>query len=374
MGQAEVPPQILVVDDNEQNRALARATLEDENYRVVLAASGAEALKLLEADPPDCVLLDVRMPGMTGFEVCAKLRELPQGADVPVVFLTALRDVETFDEALRVGGDDFLTKPVRPTELVLRVQAALRLRRLNASNREYYELARRQRDDLMRLTLQKERLMAFVVHDLKNPVSSIDLWAQLLLRDKELPARLHEPALTIRDEVRALMRLIMNLLVLCKGAEGKLSHKLAPTGVRELVGGVAELMAVRARARNLTLDVRVGSERFNADAELTGRVLENLIDNALKHAPEGSSVELTARQTGDQVELRVGDRGVGVPAELRESIFDRYVQVESGTDVSRAGRGLGLAFCRLALEAQGGSIHYEDAAPGAVFCVRLGAV
>jgi signal transduction histidine kinase len=374
MGQPpEAPPQILVVDDNEQNRALARATLEDENYRVVLAASGAEALTLAQLDPPDCVLLDVRMPGMTGFDVCRKLRELPQGADVPVVFLTALRDVDTFDEALRAGGDDFLTKPVRPTELVLRIQAALRLRRLNASNREYYELARRQRDDLMRLTLQKERLMAFVVHDLKNPVSSIDLWAQVLLRDKELPARLREPAATIRDEVRALMRLIMNLLDISKGEEGQLTPKLAPTELRELVGGVAELMTVRARARNLTLEVRVGAERVNADAELTGRVLENLVDNALKHAPEGSSIMLTARQVGNEVELRVADRGEGVPADLRESIFDRYVQVESGKGVSRAGRGLGLSFCRLAVEAQGGSIHYEDAAPGAVFCVRLAA-
>jgi two-component system, sensor histidine kinase and response regulator len=363
---------ILVVDDNEPNRALARATLEGEGHRVLLAADGTEALRLAQAEPPDCVLLDVRMPGMTGFEVCIKLRELPSGSDVPVVFLTALRDVDTFDEALRVGGDDFLTKPVRPTELVLRVQAALRLRRLNASNREYYELARRQRDDLMRLQLQKERLMAFVVHDLKNPVSSIDLCAQVLLRDKALPAHLRESALNIRDEGRALLRLIMNLLDISKSEEGKLVPKLARVELAGLMGGVVELMGARARARNVELELSVGDERVNADPDLLRRVLENLLDNALKHSREGTLVRLTARAADGEVELRVADQGSGVPPELRESIFERFVQVES-TDraVTRAGRGLGLAFCRLAVEAQDGRIFYEDAAPGAIFCVRL---
>src|SRR4051812_19178439 len=163
---------ILVVDDNAQNRALAQATLEDEGYAVIVAENGEDGLRAVESERPDCVLLDVRMPGTDGFAVCAQIRKLPEGSDTPVVFLTALRDVDTFDQALRAGGDDFLTKPVRPTELVLRVQAALKLRRMHADLREHYELVRKQRDDLMRLQLQKERLSAFVVHDLKNPVNT----------------------------------------------------------------------------------------------------------------------------------------------------------------------------------------------------------
>jgi len=146
---------ILVVDDNAQNRALAQASLEDEGYEVLLASGGEEGLRLVESERPDCVLLDVRMPGTDGFAVCSRIRELPDARDTPVVFLTALRDVDTFDQALRAGGDDFLTKPVRPTELVLRVAAALKLRRMNAELREHYDLVRRQRDDQMRLQLQK---------------------------------------------------------------------------------------------------------------------------------------------------------------------------------------------------------------------------
>ncbi len=211
---------VLVVDDNQQNRALAQATLEAEDCEVVLAASGAEALVAFEAHQPDCVLLDVRMPGMDGFETCRRLRALPGGADVPVLFLTAARDVETFDAALAVGADDFLTKPIQPTEMALRVQSAVRARDLDASNKQFYVLVKRQRDNLLRLQLQKERLTSFVVHDLKNPVSSIDLLAQLLQRDKKLPDGARDTAGSIRLEVAAMMRLILNILDINKSEEG----------------------------------------------------------------------------------------------------------------------------------------------------------
>ncbi|HTJ81191.1 MAG TPA: response regulator, partial [Polyangiaceae bacterium] len=112
---------VLVVDDNEANRLLAKATLEDEGFRVVLADDGEAGIAAFAAEKPDCVLLDVRMPGIDGFAVCERIRATETGEHTPVLFLTALRDVDTFDKALKAGGDDFLTKPVRPTELVVRV-------------------------------------------------------------------------------------------------------------------------------------------------------------------------------------------------------------------------------------------------------------
>src|SRR5262245_59377403 len=107
-------PTVLVVDDNKDNCALAQATLEDDDCKVHIAMSGEAALRAFETARPDCVLLDVRMPGMDGFEVCERIRALPNGHEIPVVFLTAQRDLETFERALRSGGDDFLTKPIRP--------------------------------------------------------------------------------------------------------------------------------------------------------------------------------------------------------------------------------------------------------------------
>jgi signal transduction histidine kinase len=371
--ESEPHPHILVVDDNEQNRALARATLELEDYTVELAKNGEEGLRAFAERSPDCVLLDVRMPGMDGFETCRRMRALPGGADVPIIFLTASRDVDTFDRAQSCGADDFVTKPVQPTEMVLRVQAAMKVRRLDATNKEYFELVRRQRDDLMRLQLQKERLSSFVVHDLKNPVSSIDLLAQLLQRDKKLPAEARDTAAAIRVEVASLLRLILNLLDINKSEEGQLSPSLAPLDLPALAANLVETTEVRARAKEIELTSDLGGvEVLSADRDLVRRVLENLLENALRYAPKGSRVSLSAVAHADEIELRVADQGKGVPENLREGIFERFVQLDSGDRTApRTGRGLGLTFCRLAVEAHGGRIYVEDASPGAVFCIRL---
>lgn len=363
---------ILVVDDNAENRALAQATLEDEGHEAVLASNGEEALRLFEAGRPDCVLLDVRMPGMDGFAVCERIRALPGGSDVPIVFLTALRDIDTFDNALRAGGDDFLTKPVRPTELLVRVQAALKLRRMSAELREHYELVRTQRDDLMRLQLQKERLTAFVVHDLKNPVNSMDLNAQLLLRDKELSPRARDSVQRIREEARALLRLVLNLLDISKSEEGQLVPRREPIDLEGLLRQVQEEHANDASNAGVSLNCAVAAPAVVGDADLLRRVLENLVENAIRHAPEGSEVLLRSLPFEGAVELHVADAGPGVSPELREKIFEKFVQLDFGDRVvSRNGRGLGLAFCKLAVEAHGGEIRIEGANPGSTFCIRL---
>jgi len=371
MSQPTSPIKILVVDDQEQNRAFARAALEDEGYEVLSAASGEEGIELYRAHAPDCVLLDVRMPGLDGFATCARIRELPHGAETPIVFLTAQRDLDTFDAALRAGGDDFLTKPVRPTELLLRVQASLKLRRAHQSNREYVELTRQQRDDVMRLQLQKERLMGFVVHDLKNPVSNIDLQAQLLVRDRLSPDA-REAGAHIREEVRALMRLLLNLLDLSKSEEGRLVPARTAVDLASLLGDVCDALAGRARAREISLRQVVSAPSVNADPDLLRRVLENLLENALRHAPPNSVVTVSASRRPGAIELGVADAGPGVPPAHREAIFDRFVQVDKPEQAAnRSGRGLGLAFCRLAVEAHGGRIWVEDAQPGALFLLSI---
>jgi signal transduction histidine kinase len=368
----ESPAKILVVDDNEQNRALAEATLEGEGHAVILAQSGEEALRALGEGAFDCVLLDVRMPGLDGFTVCERIRALPGGAEIPIIFLTALRDVETFDKALAAGADDFLTKPVRPTELIVRVQSVLKLRRMGAELREHYELIRRQRDDLLRLGLQKEMLTAFVVHDLKNPVGSIDLHAQALARDRKLPADARESALQIRTAARNLMRLIQNLLDISKSEEGKLAPKRAGVDLGALMGEVREVFEVQARDAQVTLEADGDAVTLSADPSLIRRVLENLTENAIRHAPPGSAVRLRAERADGAVDIRVSDEGAGIPPELRDKVFDRFVQLDAASPAqSRSGRGLGLTFCKLAVEAHGGRVWIEDAPRGTIVRVRL---
>ncbi len=361
---------VLVVDDNAENRAFAQATLEDEGYRVVLADTGDAGIEAFARETPDCVLLDVRMPGLDGPATCERMRALPGGGDVPILFVTALRDVDTFDRTLSAGGDDFLTKPIRPNELVARVQAGLKLRRLAAERSELYAQLKHQRDDLQRLQLQKEQLVAFLVHDLKNPVNSIGLQAELVLRDRDGSERSRRAAGQIRDEGRSLLRMITTLLDIAKADEGQLAPVRRRIPLEALVTEVIAEHALQAETASVRLSHRIDTSTLSADPELFRRVLENLVENAIRHAPEDSDVRITARAAREGVELVVKDAGPGIAANLRERVFERFVQTGSEA-TTRSNRGLGLAFCKLAVEAHGGRIWIEDGSPGAAFCIWM---
>jgi CheY-like chemotaxis protein len=123
-------PMVLVVDDNPHNLELILAYLEDLDCRTVSAEGGLEALEIIKNDPPDLVLLDVMMPKISGFEVCRKLKNNPQTADIPVIMVTALNEMGDIERAIQSGTDDFLSKPVNKWELITRVKTMLRLKHL----------------------------------------------------------------------------------------------------------------------------------------------------------------------------------------------------------------------------------------------------
>jgi len=358
---------VLVVDDNSENRALARDALGEEGYRVVEAKTGEEGVAAAAAEKPDCILMDVRMPNVDGITACERIRSTPDGQNVAIIFVTAQRDVETFDRALAAGGDDFMTKPFRPAELVVRIQTALRLRRIANERSALYAQLKQQRDALQRLELQKESLVAFLVHDLKNPVNAIDLSAQQLERGGD-SAKTTRIAGKIREETQHLLRMITNLLDISRADEGRLAPSHTKIDLAALIGEVTGDLGAAATRAEVSLKTEVTATELLADRDLIARVLANLVDNAIRHAPEGSEIKITAARSDSGVELRVADVGPGVPPDLRETVFERF---RSGDTATRTNRGLGLAFCKLAVEAHGGRIWIEDGSPGAVFCVRL---
>jgi two-component system sensor histidine kinase/response regulator len=365
---------VLVVDDNETNRILVEETLGPEGFEVVSASSGAEALARFEASPPDCVLLDVRMPGMDGFQTIERLRKLDGGPETPVLFLTALRDLDTFDRALRQGGDDFLTKPIHAATLIARVTTLVRMRHLDAKLGGLYEELRTQRDALTRAQLSKERLTAFLVHDLKSPIGVVSLQADLILRSASTTPDTRDAASAIVREARRMHQMVLNLLDISKGEEGRLEPKRTSVDVAKLAADVVATLDATARDYDVTLahDVDPSAGTAMLDADLFRRVIENLVENGIRHARRRGTVRILARADGDAVELRVVDSGSGVPHEMREAIFDKYVQVETNdASASRGGRGLGLSFCRLAIEAHGGSIRVDPTATQGTFVVRV---
>jgi signal transduction histidine kinase len=245
----------------------------------------------------------------------------------------------------------------------------MRLRRMVSERGVLAAELKQQRDQLQRLQLHKEQLTAFLVHDLKNPVHTIELLAQRVLRNPGADDRCRDAATKIQVETRGLVRMLTNLLDIGKADEGQLAPQRRAIDARELIRSVIEETQAGATAAELELVAQVEAAQLYADRDLLHRVLVNLIDNAIRHAPSGSAIRVSARPVEGGVELRVSDAGPGVPEPLRDQVFERFMTAGAGS--TRTNRGLGLAFCKAAVVAHGGQIWVEDAAPGAAFCMRL---
>ncbi|HWO24801.1 MAG TPA: ATP-binding protein [Kofleriaceae bacterium] len=228
---------------------------------------------------------------------------------------------------------------------------------------------------LERAQRHKEELAALLVHDLRSPASGLMLAAKARLRSREIDDRGRHQWQNVHTAAEAIHRMAMNLLDITRSEDGSFSPRRGEVSLPQLLGEVVELMAPLAaeRAQRLALATHVAEPILACDAELVRRVLQNLVDNGLRYTPEAGEVRIEARDECDGVEIRVDDQGPGVPAEQRRAIFDKWSRAGHPLDRDDAsGRGLGLTFCRLAVEAHGGSIGVEPgAAGGSSFVVRL---
>src|SRR5512142_1013962 len=196
---------ILVVDDDAIARRSLRAMLERGHYTVEAAAGGPEALEIIPLYRPELILLDIMMPGMDGLETCRQIRAMPGGELVPIIFLTADERPETHADAFRAKGDDFLRKPVFPTELIVRIRSLMRLKRLQ------HEI-QAERDALIDSQKQKEQLFEFIVHDLKNPLATIQLGLDLLSDRDDTAPTVQQQLQRIRETAQGMGRMVQNIL------------------------------------------------------------------------------------------------------------------------------------------------------------------
>ena len=365
---------VLVVDDNAMNRQVAEGHLVAAGYAVILAESGEEGLAALEARAPDLVLLDVLMPGLDGFETCKRMKQLPKGKDAPVVFLTALGDLGSHQKAIESGADDFLTKPINRTELLIRVRSLMWVKHLRDELTQGYDLIRSQRDALLQAQRQKAELSALVVHDLKNPLTAILVNVEFLVQQASLAADDRAALSDVFSAAQAMHRMVINLLDISRSEDGMLIPKLGEVALAHMVEEVCGAVGRRSAEQGIKLAHEVGVDTVTADRDLLRRLIENLLDNAIKYAPGGGTIEVRVSPSTDGTcEIHVNDQGPGVPLESREKIFEKYAQLDrhGGAHASHS-RGLGLAFCRLAAEAHGGRIWVEENRPrGSSFRVRL---
>jgi K+-sensing histidine kinase KdpD len=228
-------------------------------------------------------------------------------------------------------------------------------------------------DALLERERHREELSAHVVHDIKSPASAIMLAASLQMSDEKARCTDQRRWQTVFTSAQHILRTAVSLLDIAELEDARLTPRHDEVDLRALLEETRDLMSPLCEGRRQSIDVccDVPPGVPEADRELVGRVLQNLVDNALRHSPGGSTVRISAHADGDSVIVMVCDEGPGIPHDMRARVFERYVRL-GGPDDTRTGWGLGLAFCKMAVEAHEGSIWIEDNDPrGSRFCFRL---
>jgi len=410
-----VPAAVLVVEDSATQAEELRLILTAGGFNAETAPDAERALARLAASSFEIVISDIVMPGLSGYDLCRRIKSEPRLTHLPVLLLTSLTDPIDVVHALECGADSFLTKPCEPEHLLARVTALLESRRLRAaahgsdievlfrgqrfavpSSREQildlllstFEDTLQKQDELMsardalaakhqelqRIERQKEELSALVVHDLKSPAAGIMMAAQAQLRRAGLPEQERRLWSLVFTSAQVINRMVLNLLDISSSADGVFAPRPTTVDVPALVSAAHQLMTPVADSLGQRIEVHIGDlPPLHADPELLRRVLQNLLDNALRHSPPGQPVIMEAGSDGQAVTFRIHDRGSGVPADMRERIFDKYIRIGGQqSDFRSFGKGLGLAFCRIAVDAHGGRIWVEDNQPsGSTFVVTI---
>ena len=363
---ADYGARILAVDDDPLARRSIRAMLERSYYQVETAESGAEAFELLSTYRPELILLDIQMPDMDGLEVCRRIRELPGGDLLPIIFLTGEERPGIHSQAFQAKGDDFLRKPVLSVELITRIRSLLRLKRLQAE-------IQAERDALLDLQKQREQLFEFIVHDLKNPLSAIQVGLDLLGAGAHGDPASQSQVGRLRDTAKYMGRMIQDILDIWRAEQVGLSLHKTRIPLDAWIPDLLKDVESRAEAKSHKLVWDCPTDLMvDADEPFLRRLLLNLIDNAMKYSPSGSQTSIEARSAENHIRLEVHDQGHGIPKHMRDQVFKKFVRLEEGGPNTRSSSGLGLSFCRLVAEAHEGRIWVEGNLPkGSSFVLEL---
>ncbi len=322
---------ILIVDDVPKNIQLVAKFLTREGYLLYFAQSGETALKQISSQNFDLILLDVMMPGMDGFEVCRRIKELENAKDIPVIFLTAKTDDEAIGKGFQLGGVDYLTKPFNPTELIARVKTHLSLRQ--------------REKELKELNSTKDTLLSVISHDLRTPFFNIMGLGELLLSNyKEYDEEMIKELITnMVDASRVTHNLLDNLLNWTRIQTGRINYEPGYLDLEKVIQETLQLIETQANSKNVRCKYEIAKKcGVYADLNMVQTIFRNLLTNAIKYSMRGGEVIVKVSKTAGFAVIEVIDSGVGMPAEKVKSLFSANKFKSTPGTEQEPGSGFGL--------------------------------
>ncbi|MEI7437230.1 MAG: response regulator [bacterium] len=364
------PGFISIVDDEPENLNVLEVSLSHAGYRVALFPRGELALAAAREAPPDLMLLDIRMPGMDGYEVCRRFKADEHLCQIPVIFISALAATKDIAAGFECGGVDYITKPFREPELLARVRTHIAMRRAYAKLDE-------QHVQLRALEHRRDMFVHMLVHDMRTPLQSICGHLQLAKAsgEKKLDADTVADLSVAEYSSQILTRMVSTVIDISRMESGEIPLHRTVVPVQELFQAASIQVVNPACPRRISVQIADTCPPISCDADISARIVANLLANAIKHSSNDSEVIFSADLDHSVVKIRVQDRGPGIAAQYHKDIFDKFFTINQPSGIRLPATGLGLAFCKLAVEAQGGSIGIEsELGQGSTFWFTLPAV
>lgn len=348
---------LLIVDDVQTNVLLLKALLSKEGYGVLIANNGQEALTIARQELPDLILLDVMMPGMDGFEVAQRLEEDELVSNIPIIFLTALDDTESIVRGFKLGASDFISKPFRKEELMVRIRHQLTL---VAARRIIME----QKAELEKTIAGRDKLYSVIAHDLRSPMASMKMLLNTIMMSvtrEQMDPDIFDMLEMSNKTSEEVFCLLDNLLKWTKTQLGKLTVVPQELDITGLVDGVVEVMQSVAEVKHIRL-IRQGNTTVKVcvDNEMIKSVVRNLLSNAIKFSEQNSEIILSVEEKGDKVICAVKDHGRGIKKEDQGKLLNDATHFTTYGTNSEEGSGLGLLLCRDFIRKNGGELWFES--------------
>jgi signal transduction histidine kinase len=417
---------ILLVDDQPARLLTYRAILEPLGHNLVAVNSGLEALEALMKQDFAVVLLDVKMPGMDGFETAALIHDHPRFESTPIIFVTGVHVTE-FDrlKGYKAGAIDYVYIPVVPEILRSKVAVLIELdrqrralqsvnRQLAESNRQLaaanFELqtektreleeinARLQQvnQDLSRTNqsletevreriraetslkeavVKRDEFLAMLSHELRNPLSPLRNASHLLMQGDTTDPKIVWSRGVIERQLKHMIRLVDDLLDVSRIARGKIVLLSEPVKLGDVIASAVETVQplLEQKRQNLQIETADAELSVRGDPVRLAQVVGNLLHNAAKYTGEEGQIVLLTRARNGRAEIVVQDTGIGIASEAMPRIFELFTQIPSDRASTTGGLGIGLALVRALVELHGGEIHVASAGvdQGSEFLVRL---
>ena len=357
---------ILIIDDEEVVLDSCQLILEGSGYPIATATNGTQGLELLEEFQPDLVFVDLKMPGISGFEVLECIRTLDP--NIVTIVITGFATVSSAVEAMKQGAYDFLPKPFTPDEFRLIVQRGFEKRKLVLE-----AIALRREKEILR-----EQFAAIISHEVRSPLGAIQ--QSLMALQMEVADRLDEDQKKRLERLKVrmddLLKLIQTWLRVMSVDANKLRETFKPVSVPEVVTKAIESVQPQAVRKDIEIVASIAPtcSPVNGDEGTLVETLVNLLNNAIKYSPVSSQVVVKTEEKEGEILLSVADTGIGIPKDELPFVFEDMYVGKSGQKVEKSS-GFGLAITRRIVEAHGGTVAVEsESGKGSTFTVRLPAL